>query len=76
MTMPLLPSGYSVIKQRDFKLHRDGYCLYCGDRCVGFAETETKINQLLEFDLNRDRMHQAPLESRAKPKTFKGVAIE
>jgi hypothetical protein len=76
MSMPLVPNGYRVVKQRDFKRQRNGYCLYHGDRCVGFAETEAKINQLIEFDIDRAMMHQAPPESRSQGKMFRGISIE
>jgi hypothetical protein len=76
MAMPLLPTGYSVIKQWNRKRGVGEFWVCYGDRVIGVAFSWSEVDRMIEFDTDGNRMHQALPESRAKPKTFKRIAID
>lgn len=69
-----MSSEYKVWKE--WAHGRPRFRVECGDRAIGYAASELGAQLLIRNDEVEERMYSAPLESRSKPKTFKGVAID
>jgi hypothetical protein len=55
---------------------RPRFWVECGERFIGYAASQKGAELLIEADRVGEAMYSAPLESRSKPKMFKGVAID